>query len=98
MALGGKVQVSENTSPLMDQNLSSFTSLTGTNNTNWETTDMHISVAEDTIRKATGRLNTPLECWGCTISPIYHAERFYTYRNCPNERDPDVTEREKQSI
>ena len=59
---------------------------------------MHISVAEEAIRKATGMLNTPVECWGCTNPPKYHADMFHTYRNCPNKRDPDVAERSKQSI
>ena len=43
--------------------------------------------------------STPL--WndgGFTNSPRYHAERFHTYRNCPNKREPDVAEREKHSI
>ena len=39
-----------------------------------------------------------MECWGCTNSPTYHADRFHTYRNCPNKRDPYVPEQAKQSI
>ena len=42
---GGKIQGSENTYLWMDQKRSSFLSLTGTNNTNWETSSVHISVA-----------------------------------------------------
>ena len=49
-------------------------------------------VAEEAIRKATGRFNTPVECWGCTKSPGYHEDRFHTYINCPNKRDPGVAE------
>ena len=51
-----------------------------------------MSVAEEAIRKATGRVNAPMECWGCTNSPIYHAYRFHTYRNFPNKTDPDVAD------
>ena len=53
---------------------------------------------EDAIRNATGRLNTPMEYWGCTNSLKYHTDRFHTYRNGPNKRDPDVAEQAKQSI
>ena len=59
---------------------------------------MHMSVAEEAIRKATGRVNAPLECWECTNSPIYHVDRFHSYRNCPNNMDPDVADRVKMSI
>ena len=57
-----------------------------------------MSVAEEAIRKATGRVNAPLDCWGCTNFPRYHAYRFHTDRNCPNKIDPDVAERVKISI
>ena len=57
-----------------------------------------MSVSEEATRKTIGRFNATLEFWGCTNSPIYHADRFHTYRNCPNKRDPDVAERENQSI
>ena len=53
----------------MDWKRSYLISLTGTENTNWETAAMHISVAKEAIRKATGMLNTPVECWGCTNPP-----------------------------
>ena len=59
---------------------------------------MHMSVSEETIIKATGRVNAPIERWGCTNSPIYHAGRFHAYSNCPKKMDPDVTERAKRSI
>ena len=98
MASGGEIQGSENTSPWMDRKFSSFPSLTGTKNTNWDNADMHMSVAEEDIRKVTGRSNTPVECWGYTNYPGYHADRFHTYINCPNKRDPDVAEQAKQSI
>ena len=55
-------------------------------------------MAEEAIRKATGRVNALLECWGCTRSPRYHTYRFYTYSNFPNKMDPDMTERAKRSI
>ena len=57
-----------------------------------------MSVSEETIIKATGRVNAPLEWWGCTNRPRYHADRFCTYRNCPNKMDPDVAESVKRSI
>ena len=98
MASGGEIQVSENTSPWMDRKSSSFPSLTITKNTNWETASVHMSMAKEDIRKATGRFYTPVECWGCTNSLGYHADRFHTYRKWPNKRDADVAEREKQSI
>ena len=59
---------------------------------------MHMSVYEDPIRKEIGRVNAPLECWRCTKSPRYHANRFHTYRKFPNKMDPDVAERVKRSI
>ena len=59
---------------------------------------MHMSVAEESTRKAKGRFNAPMECWGCNNSPRYHADRFRTYRNFPNKMDPDVAERVKRSI
>ena len=64
MALGGDFQVSENISPWMDRKRSDFPSLTGTYNTNWDTAFVHMSVAEESILKETGRFNTPVECWG----------------------------------
>ena len=56
---------------------------------------MHMSVSKEAIRKIIGRFNTPMEFWGCTNSPRYHADRFYTYSNCPNKTNPDVAERVK---
>ena len=52
-------------------------------------------VAEDAIIKVTGRFNTPSEFWGCTNFPKSHADRFHTYRNRPNKRNPDVAEQER---
>ena len=57
-----------------------------------------MSMVEEAIINATFRFNAPVEFWGCTNSPRYHADRFHTYMNCPNKRDPDVAERENQSI
>ena len=57
---------------------------------------MFMSVVEEAILKATGKFNSPLECWGCTNSPIYHAYMFHTYRNFPNKMDPDVAECENK--
>ena len=59
----------------------SFPSSTYSDNTKWETAAMFMGVDKDAIRKATGKFNAPLEFWGFTNSPRYHAERFYTYRN-----------------
>ena len=98
MPLGRENQGSENTPPWMDRKCSPLTSLTGTDNTNWETENVHMGVAEEAIRKATGRFNTPMEFWGCTNSPRYHADRFHTYINCPNKTDPFISERENQSV
>ena len=57
-----------------------------------------MSVAEEAIRNITVRVNTLMECWGCTNSPRYHASRFHTYRNCPNKMNLDMAERVKWSI
>ena len=57
-----------------------------------------MGMAEESIRNETGRFNTPVECWGCTNYPRYHADRFHTHRNFPNKGDSDVAERAKQSI
>ena len=98
MSPSGEIQGSENTYPLMDRKRSYFFSLTSTKNTNWDTVDVHMSVAEYTIRKETGRFNTPVYFWGCTNPPKYHEDSFHTYRNCPKKRDTDVAEQAKQSI
>ena len=83
MALSGEIQGSENTPPWMDRKRSSFPYLTVTENTNWETVIMHMSLAEEAIRKATGRFNTPVDCWGCINSPIYHVHRFTLTETAP---------------
>ena len=57
-----------------------------------------MSVDEEDIRKATGRVNASLECWWCTNSPIYHADRFHSNRSLPKNMDPEIEERIKQSI
>ena len=46
MAPGIEIQGSENTSPWMDWKRSSFPSLTGTDNTNWDTADMCMGVVK----------------------------------------------------
>ena len=56
---------------------------------------MHMSVSKEAIRKITGRFNTPMEFWGCTNSPRYHADRLHAYRNFPNKMDPDNVEHAK---
>ena len=96
MASGGEIQESENTPPWMERKRSSFPSLTGTDNTNWQTADVQMSVDKEATIKATGRFNTCVECWGCTNPPRYHKGRFHTYRNCNNNRDPDVAEQENK--
>ena len=57
-----------------------------------------MNVVEESIRKAAGRVDSPLECWGCTNYPIYHADRLHAYRNCLNKMDPTVAERAKRSV
>ena len=42
----------------------SFTGSNYSDNTRWEIVAGYMSVAEEDIRKATGRVNTPLEYWG----------------------------------
>ena len=50
---------------------------------------IHLSVAEEAIRRATGLPAPPKECWGCTDTK-FHPERFHLFRECPNRADPDV--------
>ena len=52
-----------------------------------------MSVSEEPIKKSTGRYNAPLECLGCTNSPIYCLYRIHTYINFPNKMDPYIYER-----
>ena len=59
---------------------------------------MHMSVVKEAIIIATFKFNTPLELCICTNTPIHHAERFHTYRKCPNKMDPDIAENVKRSI
>ena len=88
----------ENAYDWWDQKHPSFTNQTCSENTNWKAAAVCMSVDEEAIRKATGRVNSPLECWGCTNSPIYHANRLHTYRKCPNKMDPYMVARAKRSI
>ena len=57
------------TSHWADQKQPSFTSSIYSDNTNWETAYMCMSLVKEAIRKATGRFNAPLVCWGGTKSP-----------------------------
>ena len=47
----------------------SFPSQTFSDNTNWETAAVHMSMEEEAIIKATCRVNALMECWVCTNSP-----------------------------
>ena len=62
VASGWKNQVSENTPPWMDRKCSYLPSPTGTENTNWDTAAVCMGMDEEYIKKATGRLHTPVEC------------------------------------
>jgi hypothetical protein len=42
---------------------------------------VHMSVCEDVMRRATGSSTPPVECWGCTIHPQFHEQRFHFYRD-----------------
>ena len=61
MASGGGIKGSENTPPWMDRKCLSFPYLTGTNNINWDTAAVCISIDEEATIKVTGRFNTPVE-------------------------------------
>ena len=75
-----------------------FPSQNISDNTNWESEAVHVSLDEDAIIKATCRANAPLNLWGCTYSTRYHEDRLYTYSNFPNKMDPEAAERTKWSI
>ena len=98
MLSGGVIQGSENTSPWTYRKCSSFPSLTGTNNTKWEISVVCMSMDEEAIIKATCRFKTPVQCCRCSNYPIYHADRFHTYRNSSQNRDSYVAEQENISI
>ena len=98
MVLGKEIQGSENVSPQMDWKRSFSPYRTGTDNTRWKTETIHIIMAEEAIRNATKRFNSPVEYLGCTNSPRYHVDRLHTHRNFPNKRYPDVAEQAKESI
>ena len=57
-----------------------------------------MSLFEEAIRKAKGRVKAPLEFWVCTNPQRYRADRFRIKRNFPNKMHPDLVERAKQSI
>ena len=97
MAAGGGFP-DGNVSHWWDQKHPSFPSQTCSENTNWDTATVCMSVAKEDIRNATGMVNAPLEFWVCTKSPIYHVDRLHTYRNFPNKMDLDVADRTKRSI
>ena len=97
MASGGRFN-DGNTSNWLYQKRPSFPNQTFSENTNWDTASVCISVAKEATRKATGRVNAPLEFWGCNNSPIYNADRFHTYSNFSNKMDLDVVECVKLSM
>ena len=48
-----------------------------------------LSPAESALRNASG-VASPIECWGCTGHETHHANRFHSFRDCPNKYDPNV--------
>ena len=98
MAPGGESHEARNASNWFDQKQPSFFSLTCSDNTKLETVDVYMIVDEYNIRKATCRVNALIEQQGCNNFPRYHIGRFHTYRNCPKNMDPDVTECAERSI
>jgi hypothetical protein len=48
-----------------------------------------LSPAESALRNASG-VTAPIECWGCTGHATYHANRFHSFRDCPNKYEPEV--------
>ena len=69
IASGGEYHEARNFSHWLDQKCPSFNIQTYLENTIWETVAVHMSVSKEAIRKATGRVNAPLEWWGCTNPP-----------------------------
>ena len=67
----------------MDRKRSYLPSLTGNDNIRWETAAVNMSVDKEDMIKATGTFNTPIECWGCTNYPIYHADIFIPTKTAP---------------
>ena len=98
MASRGNFYEARNDSHWLYQKHPSFTIPTFSENTNWDTAAMCMSVAEEAIIKSTGSINAPLEFWLCTNPPRYYVDRFHTYKNYTNKTDPDVSERTKRSI
>ena len=98
MSPGGEYHESRNASHWLNQKQPSFTSPTLSKNNNWETVEACMSKSKEDKIMATGRVNAPCECWGCTNSPRYHVDMFQPYINFPNKMDPDVAERVKRSI
>ena len=95
MNAGGESHEARNASYWWDCKLPSFPRQTFSENTNWEAMAVHMSVAEESIRKADGRVSDPLDWWGCINYPRYNAERLHTYRNCSNKMEPEMAERAK---
>ena len=60
MASGEEYHEAKNSSQWLDQKRSLFTSQNFSENTNWETAAIHMSVNEEATRKETGQVNTPL--------------------------------------
>ena len=61
MASGGGFH-DENDSQWWNQKHTSFTNHNFSENIYWDTAAVCVSVAKEAIRKATGRVNDPLEC------------------------------------
>ena len=80
MASGGQFH-DGNASHRADQKQSSFPRWPYSYNTNWVTAVVCMIVSKEVIRKATVRVDTPLECLGCTSSPRYHVDRLHMYIN-----------------
>ena len=69
MTSEGEYHEARNDSHWLDQKNPSFTRLDWLENTNWDTLAVCISVAEEAIRKSTGRVNAPIECWDVLTKP-----------------------------
>ena len=80
MASGG-LFYDGNNSHWEDHKQPSFIRLNYSDNTNYYTVAVFISVSKEAIRNETDKVNTPMKCWGCINSPMYNADRFHTYSN-----------------
>ena len=75
----------------MDEKHSSFKFPTVTNKARYDNASVCVIVDEEVIRKLIGRFNAPMECWGFTNYPRYHAYKFHAYRNYPSKRNLGVS-------